>query len=177
MKLTIPKLLIVFSFALLVIGAMSCNTEKRATRHLYKSVRIDEKPARDYCAKVYNPIVITKDSFIYKQGAVIYKKGEPVYVQVDCDSVVKSFQNGNSSNATKVRIPCPPCDSLRVDTNYISSRNTEVNNAEIDRLTGNLSECDKDKAALEQALKMWKIIALGAIVLIALWVVLKTFRK
>lgn len=125
-------------FAILFIG---CNTEKRAAKksdkYFFKSVSWDKTNVHKRCSDIAPPIVMTKDSFIYKQGEVIYKKGEPVYVEVDCDSVINYYKNNSvsaknaQSGATGkeslvVRIKCPPCDSLRIDSFYHAKYNTEV---------------------------------------------------
>lgn len=109
----------------------SCNAEKRAVKksdkHFFKAVAWDKANVHGRCSDIAPPIVMTKDSFIYKPGKVIYKQGEPVYVEVDCDSVTKSRNSAHSTGkANYIKIKCPPCDSVRVDTAYVSVRNTEV---------------------------------------------------
>jgi hypothetical protein len=117
----IPYLIIALALLAMIFGALSCNTEKRALKksdkHFFKSMAWDKPNTHMRCSEIAPPIIMTKDSFIYKQGKTIYKAGEPVYVEVDCDTVKQT---------KLVRIKCPPCDSVRIDTAYISVRNTEV---------------------------------------------------
>jgi len=126
LRIMLPFIGVILIAAIGLLFLTGCNAEKRAVKksdkHFFKAVAWDKANVHGRCSDIAPPIVMTKDSFIYKPGKVIYKQGEPVYVEVDCDSVVKSF--GNRSEI--VRVKCPPCDSVRVDTAYVSVRNTEV---------------------------------------------------
>ena len=107
-----------------------CNAEKRAVKksdkHFFKAVAWDKANVHGRCSDIAPPIVMTKDSFIYKPGKYI-PSSEPEYVYVDCDSVVnETKKNGSLLYGSKVNLKCPPCDSVRVDTAYVSVRNTEV---------------------------------------------------
>lgn len=159
-----------------------CNTEKRAVKksdkHFFKAVAWDKANVHGRCSDIAPPIVMTKDSFIYKPGKVIYKQGEPVYVEVDCDSVTKSRNSAHSTGkANYIKIKCPPCDSVRVDTAYVSVRNTEVDRNKEIAQAATIKKQDAKIARLEHARDVWRIIAAIATAIILLWIVIKWFWK
>lgn len=145
----------------------SCNAEKRAVKksdkHFFKAVAWDKANVHGRCSDIAPPIVMTKDSFIYKPGKVIYKQGEPVKVFVDCDTV-----KVNSKGEKKAAIPCPPCDSVRVDTAYVSVRNTEVDRNKEIAQAATISNQDKKIASLQTSLSyfIWATCILGAYTLL-----------
>lgn len=170
MKQNRKLLLVLF----ILMMAMSCSSPKKASKQIVRAYVKYPDVVAGHCGLWFEPITITKDSFIYKQGATIYKQGEPVYVQVDCDSVVNSSKKPNSSN---VRIPCPPCDSVRVDTVYRSRETTEVNKAKEQALQTENIELKTELATEKQAKENWRKAAIISFVIIALILVILFFKS
>lgn len=156
MKNTLAYTLIAFSFILMVTG---CYTEKRASKQTVKAYVTYPDLISGQCGLWFDPVVMTKDSFIYKQGEIIYKKGAPQYVYVDCDSV----QNPSKSSKI-VKIPCPPCDSVRVDTLYRSRESTEANRAKEHAQAAEIKVLAQDNTKLQTQLRIaiYALIALAA---------------
>lgn len=164
MRNYITYLMIAISCMAMITG---CYTEKKASRQTVKAFTQYPDLISGYCGLWFDPVVMTKDSFIYKPGQIIYKKGEPVYVQVDCDSVVK---NSTSANKT-AKVKCPPCDSVRVDTVYRSKESTEVNRAKEHSLEATVKEQGETIAGQKVTINIlrWTVILLG-IYTLARWI-------
>lgn len=177
--MTNNKVLIFLLFAslLMVVFGSGCYTEKKAAKQTVKAFAEYPALVSGYCGTWFEPIVITKDSFIYKPGKTIFKKGEPVFVEVDCDSVTKSNLSSHSGQkANYVKIPCPPCDSVRIDTAYVSVRNTEVNRALETQLRIERDNALIDAQKHRNGRDTWRSVAMIAMLLIVLFFVWKFIR-
>lgn len=91
-----------------------CYTEKDAVRQTTKAQANYPGSVAGLCALWYPIQTYTKENTVYKQGPTITKR-DTSYVTVDCDSAVAAAKK-NGQKADKTKAPCPPCDSLRVDT-------------------------------------------------------------
>lgn len=174
-----PSALLAVALVLILFMFSGCNAEKRAVKksdkHFFTAVAWDKANVHGRCSDIAPPIVMTKDSFIYKPGKVIYKQGEPVYVEVDCDSVVKSLSS-NLSPVKPVRIKCPPCDSLRVDSMYRSSHNVAVDNNKVKALEATIKDRDETISKKDEEiarLKERNRIQLYAIIILAAYTLLR----
>jgi hypothetical protein len=62
------------------------------------------------------------------------------------------------------RIPCPPCDSIRVDTSEWFRFEREQNEAKVELLNKKVSQLNVTLAKTETKLNYWMIAAIVAIV-------------
>lgn len=162
-------LLFLFMLAFIFM-AMGCNTPRRADRLIDKGARISPEALAGKCAERYPSHDSVHERVVYREGQTVTKK-ETQYVTVNCDSVV-SHNSKNVPNSSKsgnnVKVPCPPCDSVRVDTVY-----TDRYIQEADRATKKLLDnANEDKATLTAQKNYWKwaaCIAIGWILLGWLW--------
>lgn len=173
--------LIILAAMAVLLGSAGCRTPQQlSSKYFYKALDKDDITVYGECSKIAPPVVMTKDSFIYKQGKTIYKKGEVRYVTVDCDSVVKSFQKGNSSTVKKyltVQLPCPPCDSVRVDTQYVSREAVEVDRAKEYALQEQNDKLNTELIKTTDSRNDWRLAAIigwGVIALSLLWRMFKS---
>lgn len=111
MRNTITYLAITLSFCMMLTG---CYNEKIAVKQLNRVQSHYPEKVAGACAVWYPVLEFTKDSFIYLPGKPI-PQTEIKYVTVDCDSAVEAAKK-TGSKASSTKAPCPPCDSLRVDT-------------------------------------------------------------
>lgn len=143
----------------LMVGAASCNVEKRqskrALKYIHKSERLQPNELAKWCAKRYNPIDSIYESTTYKTGKTT--QGTTKYVAVDCDSIRLALQSLHIGDTSKkslhVLIPCPPCDSVRVDTVYKDRFQSESNKAALDSMK---AFNDKELAKKEKQLEWWR---------------------
>lgn len=156
-KVMATAILIATILAYLVLTA-GCYTEKKANRQVVKAYAEYPDLVNHYCGQWNDPIVMTRDSFIYKPGRILHIPGKTQYVEVDCDSVVR-----NAKKTAKVQIPCTT-DTIRItDTVYRSRESTEVNRAKERALEAEVRELTIDKAKLQKAfsIAMWCVVLLG----------------
>lgn len=165
--------LLLFAVAVTTTG---CNTEKRAWRNMQRAERIDNTVPPKYCADKFPAIEKYKEVIKYKPGVPI--KGDTKYVTANCDSLKKardakeSAAGAQTKDNNTFRIPCPPCDSLRVDTAEILRETTEVNRAHEKVLQNKLHDTEQQLTKTETELSycMWAAMILGGYTLIR-WLV------
>lgn len=155
---------------MLLVLSTGCYNAKKATRQMVRAYSEYPEVVNGLCGQWNEPIVMTKDSFIYKPGRIVRIPGKTQYVEVDCDSVVR-----NAKKTAKVQIPCPTADTFRItDTIYRSRESTEVNKAKERALEAEVSALKislaKEKKAFSIA--MWALIILSAYTL-ARWILSK----
>lgn len=156
------------------LGFTSCYTPKKANRQLYKVHSNYPELTAPFCGDLYPPIDAVRDSIIYKRGETIYKQGATNYVYLDCDSVVKETKkNGSVVSGNKVKLPCPPCDSARVDTFY---RHTKIE--KVDRATAKQLVRAKERIAEINNTKklLWYAVAVLAFYTLLRWVLRMVWR-
>lgn len=152
------------------VTTTACNSEKRAWRNVHRAERINPEVPPKYCAEKYPAIEKFKEVIKYKPGISI--KGETKYLPVNCDSL-KSASIANGGGRTKYfYLPCPQCDSLRVDTSEILRETTEVNRAHEKVLQNTLHDIEQQltKALTERSYWMWAAIIFGSYTIIR-WMV------
>lgn len=105
------NIIILLAFIAMMTG---CYTEQVATKQTTKAQANYPGTVAELCSIWYPVQTYTKTKIEYKPGEPIpYKVIDTV--TIDCDSAVAAAKkNGTSAKNTKA--PCPPCDSLRVDT-------------------------------------------------------------
>lgn len=157
MMKSIIKILPWAAVAILLSGCYSLN---KANRQVVKAYAEYPDMVNHYCGQWNDPVVMTRDSFIYKPGKTVYSKGETKYIEVDCDSVVR-----NAKKSAKVQIPCPTADTIRItDTLYRSRESTEVNRAKERAQEAEIKDLTISQAKLQKAfsMAMWAAVILGA---------------
>lgn len=183
-------ILIAFIIILGLFGGCKSAEQKQAS--IFNQLeKVDRKAQKDSVTK-HIPAKWSLFKFPLKIGAgkTVYLPGKKIpipvhdteYVQIDCDSAIKSLGIG------KGKVKIKPRDSVRVDTFYrvdtlIDPRPQAICNAEIKRLQTKISEVDakliqskaneqnaKDKLSKRTAAMWWLIVA---VVVLLLW----TFRK
>lgn len=177
--------LILIAVLAMIFGSTGCRTpQKAASRLVYRGMDKDAKTVYNICSDIAPPVESVRDSFVYIQGETIYKKGEPYYVTIDCDSVVLANEINNSNKinqlrnnsvrvglANKIRIPCPPCDSVRIDTVKRLREEIQVNKSKEYALRDENKELTEANIKLKQTNKWlwWAVITL-AVYTILRWV-------
>lgn len=186
-------LLVVFILLILALGLFGgCKSAEQKQASIFNQLeKVDRKAQKDSVTK-HIPAKWSLFKFPLKIGAgkTVYLPGKKIpipvhdteYVQIDCDSAIKSLGIG------KGKVKIKPRDSVRVDTFYrvdtlIDPRPQAICNAEIKRLQTKISEVDakliqskaseqnaKDKLSKRTAAMWWLIVA---VVVLLLW----TFRK
>lgn len=138
------------------LGLFSCNTpeklQRQSDKHFFKALAKDKVNVHGRCSDIAPPIVMTRDSFIYKPGKPILLPGRVDTIEIDCDSVVRNAKKDgiSANNSTKVKIPVKAADTLaQVDTTYKSSNNTAVDNNKVKYLEGVIADKDKQITALQ----------------------------
>lgn len=107
---------------LLLIIFAGCSAERAASRKLMRADRQSKYAVAEWCARLYPPVALVKDSISYLPG-----KAELVYVSVDCDSL-----SDDKNNRRLVKVPCP--ESRTVDTIVVYKEKHLVNTALVDNL-------------------------------------------
>ena len=110
----------------LVIFA-GCSAERAASRKLMRADRQSKYAVAEWCARLYPPVALVKDSISYLPG-----KAELVYVSVDCDTV-----QINNTSGRVITVPCP--ESKVVDTVFLYREKHLVNNALVKNLESELA--------------------------------------
>ncbi len=131
-------------FIITAILLASCQTERAAVKKILKLHAVHPAATAEACAGLYPPLEYTRDSIVYRPGAV----SELVYVYADCDTVA-------DKRVGKLKIPCPP---LRVtDTIFLYREKQVVNRAAIEKLTMNITDCNETNAVLtkEKTILFW----------------------
>lgn len=148
-------------YSIYIITALmltSCQTERGAVKKILKLHAVQPAATAEACAGLYPPLEYTRDSIVYKPGAV----SELVYVYADCDTVT-------DKRAGKLKIPCPP---MRVtDTIFLYKEKQVVNRAEVEKLTMNITDCNEANAVLtkEKSILIWVALIFVAYTLLR-WV-------
>lgn len=107
-------------FLAIVLGQSSCVTPKIACKTL------DAHPVESakYCAEKWPVKEKATIKTVYKPGKRVQVPGETVYVEVNCDSIVKAQSNSHQiSKSTVVKVPV----YLQVDTSAIESNTIREN--------------------------------------------------
>jgi hypothetical protein len=148
------------------IGLLSCNPAKRAANKVYKAVKIDRNSAGNACYEVFP----TKDSVVikteYKQGETIRDTFTEIQVEVINDTVIVNKVKTIVVNKTDTVFRYK--DVVRESTVKIDYLR-DVNNK-------NVLLADR----LKQGRNNWRtvaLVALGILVLIGLWKVVKLYTK
>jgi len=147
-------------YSIFIIAALllaSCQAERKAVRKIMKLHALYPAATAEACAGLYPPLEYTRDSIVYKPGAV----SELVYVYADCDTVA-------DKRAGRLKIPCPP---LRVtDTIFLYKEKQVVNRAQVEKLKEEVNSCNIAYAqrVKERQILLWTTIGLGMITLIGL---------
>ena len=115
---------------LLPIIFIGCSAERAASRKLLRADRQSKYAVAEWCARLYPPVTLIKDSISYLPG-----KAELVYISVDCDSV-----SANDKTGRIVTVPCP--ETRVVDTVLVYKERQLVNNALVDSLRDELQAQD-----------------------------------
>lgn len=182
-----PSALLAVALVLILFMFSGCNAEKRAVKksdnHFFKAVAWDKANVHGRCSDIAPPIVMTKDSFIYKQGETIKVQLPPKYITVDCDSLIAGKKD--SKNKNTFTIPCPPCDSTyRLDSFLRSSHNVAVDNNKVKALEGVVASKDaiisqlNNEIASKSTTNRYLWAAGGfAWVLIIVWIIKKVWWK
>lgn len=161
--------LILICSIMIVVGATSCNTENRAWRLMHKAERIDNTVPPKYCADKFPSVEKYREVLKYRPGIPI--KGETKYVTANCDSLINAKNkisepgyHNKKNDGNTFNIPCPPCDSLRVDTAEILREVTEINRANEKVLQNALNEAEYNltKTQTELSYWMWGLIIIGS---------------
>lgn len=130
MKNIITYTAITLSFSMMLLG---CYTERHATKQLAKIQAHHPIVVARVCSSNYPPIERVKDS-------IVYKKGEPyeelVYVQADCDSVLKT---SHKTIVKRIKVPCPTT-IVQTDTLLVYKEKQVVNRAKVAVLEQELAE-------------------------------------
>lgn len=162
---------------LLLIAGNSCNVSKRAERKFYKALALDKQVVYQGCGDVAPPVEMTKDSFIYLPGKPIIRKGQPVYIELDCDSAVKAAKATGAKNA-QVQIKCPPSDTvIIIDTVYKSRKAVQVNRAkeyQLQKQVEVLKEKNTKQAATINTL--WWVVGILGLYTILRWILKRFFK-
>lgn len=143
----------------LMVGATSCNTEKRATRLIQKGERINPNSLTIECAKRFRGIDSVDTRIEYRQGETITDTILTTEIEIVRDTVL--------IKATKV------ITNTIHDTVEITAFKQLVNTAAVDscKVHGQKETARANKA--EQSGKMWKNIAIGLMLAIALFFVIR----
>lgn len=147
-------------YSIYIITALvlaSCQTERAAVKKILKLHAVHPAATAEACAGLYPPLEYTRDSIVYKPGAL----SELVYVYADCDTVT-------DKRAGKLKIPCPP---VRVaDTIFLYKEKQVVNRAEVEKLKEQINTCNIANAQTmkERQILFWTTIVLGVLILFGL---------
>ena len=106
---------------------VGCSAERAASRKLMRADRQSKYAVAEWCARLYPPVALVKDSISYLRG-----KAELVYVSVDCDTVPI-----NNTSGRVITVPCP--ESKVVDTVFLYRERHLVNNALVKNLESELA--------------------------------------
>lgn len=155
--------IMLFITALAMIAG--CYTERRATKQVLKAENHYPEVLASICGNHFPPVE-GKDSIrVYIPGKVI--EGKPKYITVDCDSLKKSESKG------KGKFPCPPCDSIKVDTIIIKITYTVVNKAKEVAQAKEIDKLHMQLTATEIRRDTWRKVALIGWGIIALFIIIK----
>jgi len=161
-----------------------CNAVKKearksdkALKHIQKAERVQPNELAKWCAKRYNPIDSVYESL---DSVIVYLPGEPVFAEVDCDSILKAQGAANQSAPAKVKVKCPPCDSTKIISVYSKRFQQAANTAALDSMGAYyeklLAAKDaelKELSAENNKLKERNRIQLYAIIILAAYTLLR----
>lgn len=156
-------------FAILMVlcfAFSSCTSEKKSGRQVVKIQSRYPWVIASACGSYYP----TKDSVsintIYKPGQTVEKKVHDT-LRIDCEQAVKDAAK-NGTKANDIKLPCPPCDSLRVDTLEHYKSVTQQSTAllkeqqhKYDLQTKELNAANEKIAGQETTIKWWMWIAIA----------------
>lgn len=111
---------------------LGCYSERKASKQLFKVQAHYPYNIAKLCSSIYPPISLIKDSVVHLRGT---PNEELVFVEVDCDSVVKSL---SLQQRKVVKAPCPT-SIYQIDTLLIYKERQVIDRAEVKLLTGDLS--------------------------------------
>jgi hypothetical protein len=158
------------------LALQSCNTAKRASRLIDKANRIDNTVMPGKCALLFPNADSSIQQTVYKEGKTIYRQAPPIHTTTNCDSIFKAAQKDKSVDPKNVQTPCPPCDSMRVDTFYINNYAYITNTAEKVTLINKLNAANQTISAKDNTIKWLKWIAISGWALIIVVIAWKVFK-
>ncbi|MBS1988719.1 hypothetical protein JST56_07070 [Candidatus Dependentiae bacterium] len=166
-------------YLLMYLIFSSCNTSKRAERLIDKGARISPITIAKECAARFPTKDSIHESVVYKQGQTITKK-ETEYVTINCDSMVNLAKSDKSVNTKYVKTPCPPCDSLRIDTlekllfvGKELTANLEVAKAEYKELEAKYNKSQEDSIGFLKEKNKWMQAALWTWAIVGIYLLVR----
>lgn len=81
--------LIALAVLCMLIGMLSCNPTKRATRHIQKAERLDPLILAEICSNRYPPVDSVFEKVVYKQGKIIHDTTHEIDYYTINDTIVK----------------------------------------------------------------------------------------
>ena len=142
----------------------ACYTPHRAQKQVMKAQLKHPEVVASFCAGIYPPATMRRDSLVYRQGNTVYLPADTV--QVNCDTVY---------NNRIVKLPCPPA-TLRVDTIRQYTERQVENTARVAALQLSQQELQHryEKQQWHTRLLLWW--ALAATALLAIIILFKSFK-
>lgn len=148
---------------ILALFVTSCNTQRRATKHIHKAVRIDKPSVDKYYADNYNPIESIRDSFIYIQGeSLILQDTVTMFDTVD-NYITKTILNTVYKH--------------RTDTIFKDREVKQVNKAENILLKDKVADNTAKIAQQKERINWWKMLAIAGWAIIIGRVIIKLWLK
>lgn len=164
----VTYVVIAIALGAMCLGVMSCNPSNRATKHVYKAVRIDRPAAGMACGEIFPP---TDSTHVIKE----YIQGEKIIVRdTFTDYQIKVVND--TAYITRTRyVETHSTDTIRLD-----KYEREQNRGIVEGLNKQLKDTAIKIAKLEQSISNWRNVALSCIALIAIfvaWQLIKLWRK
>lgn len=156
----------------LIWTCSGCYSKKIAEQQTNKAQGQYPEMVAKMCGLWYPPKESKVTETKYLPGVPI--PGKTNYVTVDCDSAINSKAPANNNSAgnqkpkNTFKVPCPPCDSLRVDSFIHKEIKTVENTAKIVDLESQI-----------ESLKVYEVVmwCLSALLLIVFIILLITLKK
>jgi hypothetical protein len=147
----------------MAIGLVGCNTQRRATKHIHKAVRIDKPSVDKYYADNYNPIESIRDSFIYIQGEqVILQDTVTMFDTVD-NYITKTILN--------------TVYKYRTDTIFKDREVKQVDKAKNEVLQTKVADNTAKIAQQKERINWWKMLAIAGWAIIIGRIIIKLWLK
>ena len=143
---------------------VGCSAERAASRKLMRADRQSNYAVAEWCARLYPPVALVKDSISYLPG-----KAELVYVSVDCDTVPI-----NNTSGRVITVPCP--ESKVVDTVLVYKERHIVNRAKLESQESLLIRQRSLIAGLRKSNKLLLVFAIAALIPLLIRIVKALFR-
>lgn len=157
--MAIAAFLIALFFTLVLA---SCNSERRATRLIHKSVRVNPIALSKECADRFPPIDSVNERTVFIPGKTTHDTVVETELEIIKDTVY----------VNKLRTVTVTKHDTVKSLKYVQTENKAALN------TCNALAAKETVRAdnAENRLKTWRIIGISAIVLIAIWLAIKIFK-